>query len=183
MNNLGTESRLAYGVSMKKLVCALMLLLSATAVCQRSKADTAQPTRFFKAECGTAAQYLELRRDGVYRVVAREHAGPMQTERGRWRQEGSVIAFTPSSQLGRGKTVNFRQESYDGTEEHYKGKTFLTFTSENSAGIVIPSEDTKRQLDGDMSALPLYVFFKTTRSVFAGETKQPYPFRYLKPNR
>jgi hypothetical protein len=41
------------------------------------------------------------------------------------------------------------------TKEHYKGMTFITFKTEDSGGIVIPSEDTKRQLDGDNNALSL----------------------------
>jgi hypothetical protein len=166
---------------MKRLVCTLILLLSATALCQNTGPAKAQETRFFKAECGTAADYLELGKDGTYRVTAREHVGAIPTERGKWWQNGSVITFTPSSLLRRGKTVNVQQQSYEGTEEHYKGRTFITFKTEDSAGIVVPSEDTKRQLDGDNNSLPLYIFFKTTREVFTSETKKPYPFRYIKP--
>jgi hypothetical protein len=51
--------------------------------------------------------------------------------------------------------VNVQQQPYEGTKEHYKGMTFITFKTEDSGGIVIPSEDTKRQLDGDNNALSL----------------------------
>jgi hypothetical protein len=147
--------------------------------CQTAGVAKAQQTRFFKAECGTAADYLQLLRDGTYRVLAREHAGVMQTERGNWQQNGSIIKFTPSSLLRGGKTVNVQRKPYEGTEEHYKGKTFITFKSEDSAEIAISSEDTKRELDHN--SLPLYVFFETTGKVFASETVQAYPFRYIKP--
>ncbi len=170
---------MAYRVTMKRLIYALIFLLSAPAICQNTGALTAKQTRFYKAECGTAADYLELTNDGKYHVIAREHAGPIATERGTWRQDGTVITFTPSPLLRDGKTV--QQKPYDGTEEHYKGKTFLTFKTEDAVGIVVPTEDTKRQLDSDTNTLPQYVFFRTTREVFASETKQPYPFRYIKP--
>jgi hypothetical protein len=147
---------------MKRLVYTLLFLLSATAFCQTTGAAKAQQTRFFKAEYGTAADYLQLRMDGTYRVLAREHAGVMQTERGNWQQNGSVIKFTPSSLLRGGKTVGVQRKPYEGTEEHYKGKTFIAFKIEDSAGIVIPSEDTRRELDHNINSLPLYVFFKTS---------------------
>jgi hypothetical protein len=107
---------------MKRLVCTLILLLSATALCQDTAPVKSQETRFLKAECGIAADYLELGNDGTYRG---------------------------------GKTVNVQQQPYEGTKEHYKGMTFITFKTEDSGGIVIPSEDTKRQLDGDNNALSL----------------------------
>ena len=48
--------------------------------------------------------------------------------------------------------------------------------------MVIPATETKQQLDSDPQSLPLYVFFKTSAKVFAQETKQAYPFRYLQPH-
>jgi hypothetical protein len=50
---------------MKRLVCTLILLLSATALCKDTGPVKAQETRFFKAECRTAADYLELGNDGT----------------------------------------------------------------------------------------------------------------------
>ena len=161
---------------------ALLFLLSATTLCQTTNPGKVPQTRFYKAERGVAADYLELRKDGTYRVLAREHMGVMLTERGNWQQNGSVITFKPSSLMRGGKTVNVQQKSYEGTEEEYKGKTFIAFKTEDSAGIVIPSSETKQELDADNKALPEYVFFKTTRAVFAAETKQAYPFRFpIKP--
>jgi hypothetical protein len=115
---------------MKRLVCTLILLLSATALCQDTAPVKSQETRFLKAECGTAADYLELGNDGTYRLR---------------------------------KTVNVQQQPYEGTKEHYKGTTFITFKTEDSAGIVIPSEDTKRQLDGGLTTRYPYRFSSRRR--------------------
>ena len=108
--------------------------------------------------------------------------GVWQVEQGRWREKGSTITFTPSSHMRGGKTINTDGKSYDATEVQYKRNTFLAFKSDEAAGIAIPVDETKQRLDSDPQSLPLYVFFKTTASVFVQETKQTYPFRYLKPD-
>ena len=43
----------------------------------------AQKTRYFKAECETAADYLKLDADGQYTVIAREHIGIFVQDKGR----------------------------------------------------------------------------------------------------
>jgi hypothetical protein len=165
---------------MKWFFYPLALLVCVTAVCQTGGSVKAGPARFYKAECGTAADYLELATDGTYRVIAREHVGVILTERGRWQQNGSVITFTPSTLMRGGKTISANGRSYDGEELEYKGKTFLSFKAEDAAGIVVPVDETKQQLDKDPLNFPLYVFFKTTAIAFVQETKQTYPFRYPK---
>jgi hypothetical protein len=133
-----------------------------------------QPARFFKAECGTSAGYIKLATDGTYTVVWREHMGVFVQEQGHWSQKQEVITFTPS----KGKKA-----SYEGTEVRYKGKTFLAWKSENAAGIVVPVGDTEQELDSDPKRTPEYVFFETDGMVYQRETKEPYPFRYLRPDR
>ncbi len=167
---------------MKCFFCPLVLVVCATAWCQTSGAANADQPRFFKCEGGVSANYLELATDNTYRVIAREHMGVWQVEQGRWREKGSTITFTPSSHMRGGKTINADGKSYDATEVQYKRNTFLAFKSDEAAGIAIPVDETKQRLDSDPQSLPLYVFFKTTASVFVQETKQTYPFRYLKPD-
>jgi hypothetical protein len=164
---------------MKRLFHAVTLLVCATALSQTHGLVNAERTRFYKAECGTAANYLELAKDGTYRVIDREHMGVSITEQGHWQQDGSMITFRPSTVMRGGKMVSTEDSSYGGTEIEYKGRTFIAFNAEGAAGIVIPVDETKKQLDGDPQSIPLYVFFKTTAKVYARETKQPYPFRYL----
>jgi hypothetical protein len=130
-----------------------------------------QPARFFKAECGTAAGYIELATDGTYTTVWREHMGVFVQEQGRWGQKQEVITFAP----------NGGKSSYEGAVARYKGKTFLVWKSENAAGIVVPVEETQRELDKDPKRPPMYVFFETDGVVYQRETKEPYPFRYVKP--
>ena len=160
----------------------LALFVCSTAVCQTTGVAKTDHARFYKAECGTAAEYLELAGDGSYRVIEREHMGVEVTERGRWNQSGSVITFTPSSRLRGGETTSVSGTSYEGDELEYKSRTFLVFKVEGAAGIVIPANATKQQLDSDPQSLPLYVFFKTSAKAFAQETKQTYPFHYSQPD-
>jgi hypothetical protein len=168
---------------MRCFFCHLVLVVCATALCQTSGVAKADQARFFKCEGGVSADYLELAPDNTYRVIAREHMGVWQVERGRWRENGSTITFTPSSHMRGGKTVNADGKSYNATEVQYKSNTFLAFKSDEAAGIAIPIDETKQQLDNDPRRLPEHVFFKTTAKVFAQETKQTYPFRYLKPDK
>jgi hypothetical protein len=168
---------------MKRLFYFVILLVSATALSQTHGLVNADRTRFYKAECGTAADYIELAKDGTYRVIDREHMGVSMTEQGHWQQDGSVITFRPSTVMRGGKMVSTEDSSYGGTEIEYKGGTFIAFNAEGAAGIVIPVDEIKKELDSDPQSVPLYVFFKTTAKVYARETKQPYPFRYLKPDK
>ena len=94
-----------------------------------------------------------------------------------------MITFRPSTVMRGGKMVSTEDSSYGSTEIEYKGRTFIAFNAEGAAGIVVPVDETKKQLDSDPQSIPLYVFFKTTAKVYARETKQPYPFRYLKPDK
>ncbi len=143
---------------------------------------TRHTTRFFKAESGTAADYLVIAAGGTYRVIAREHMGVILTEKGQWEQKGAVLTFRPSTLMRGGKYVKAEGRSYEGTEVEYKGKTFIAWNSEDAAGIVIPVEETKQELDRDPKSLPPYVFFKITAKAYTRETKEPYPFRYLRPD-
>ena len=160
----------------------LALFVCFSAVCQTTGSARANHARFYKAECGTAADYLELSTDGTYSVVAREHMGVQVMERGGWHQSGSVITFKPSSRLRGGETTSVSGTSYEGDELEHKGRKFLVFKVEGAAGMVIPATETKQQLDSDPQSLPQYVFFNTSAKVFAHETKQTYPFRYLQPD-
>jgi hypothetical protein len=160
----------------------LALFVCSTAVCQTTGFAKTDHARFYKAECGTAADYLELASDGTYRIIDREHMGVEVTERGHWHQSGSMITFTPSSRLRGGETTSVSGTSYEGDELEYKGRTFLVFKVEGAAGIVIPANETKQQLDSDPQSLPLYVFFKTSAKAVAQETKQAYQVRYLQPD-
>ena len=168
---------------MKCLFCTLILIVCATALCQTNKVAKADQARFFKCETGVSAKYLELAPNNTYRVIAREHMGVWQVEQGRWRENGSTITFTPSSHMRGGKTVKADGKFYDATEVRYKNNTFLAFNSDEAAGIAIPVDETKHEMDSNPQSLPLYVFFKTTANVVAQETKQTYPFRYLKPDK
>jgi hypothetical protein len=75
-----------------------------------------------------------------------------------------------------------RGQSYEGTEVEYKGRKFIAFNAEDALGMVIPVGETKKELDGDAQSAPMYVFFKTSARVYDLETKQTYPFRYVKPD-
>jgi hypothetical protein len=130
-----------------------------------------QNARYFKAECFTSAGYLKLGGDGTYTVTWREHMGIFVQEQGRWDQKGAVISLSPTKPT---------KAPYKGTEVTYNGKTFLSWAAEGAAGIVIPSEETKEELDRDPERLPSLVFFKTTAEVYQRETKQTYPFRFLR---
>jgi len=132
----------------------------------------AQVNGYFKAECSTSAGYLLLGSDGTYTVTWREHMGIFVEEQGRWEQKDAVITFAPAKPA---------KAPYQGTQVRYKGKTFLSWASEGAPGIVIPIEETKQELDHNSGGLPLYVFFKTTAKVYQRETKQTYPFHFIKP--
>jgi len=93
-----------------------------------------------------------------------------------------VITFKPESVLRGGEMVSAENRTYEGTEQTYKNKVFITFDKENAAEIVIPLADITHELDSDPRSVPLYVLFKTNAQVFENETKQTYPFRYIKPN-
>jgi hypothetical protein len=48
-----------------------------------------------------------------------------------------------------------------------------------AAGIAIPADDTKRDLDADPSHVPDHVLFKITAKTYGTETKRTYPFHYI----
>jgi hypothetical protein len=131
----------------------------------------AQKPRYFKAEHGVGATYVELAADGRYKVIDREHMGVFLTDEGRWRQTGPVITFSPKDS---------KKTEYQATETIYRGKVFLAITSDNAAaGIVITADDTKKALDADPNYLPDHVLFKITAKTYTGEKKKNYPFRYI----
>jgi hypothetical protein len=153
---------------MKKYVTLTASVLFATLLC--CAVCFAQNARYFKAEHGVGATYLKFAADGRYKVIDREHMGIFSTDEGRWQQTGAVIAFSPT---------DTKKTSYYATENKYRGKVFLTITSAAAAGIVIPAEDTKKDLDADPNHLPDHVLFKITAKTYSTETKQNYPFRYI----
>jgi hypothetical protein len=131
----------------------------------------AQNVRSFKAEHGVGATYVKLAADGRYRVIDREHMGILLTDEGRWQQTGDVITFNPT---------NPKRTSYQTTENTHHGKIFLAITSvDAAAGIVIPADDTKKELDTDPDHLPDHVLFKINAKTYTTETKKNYPFRYV----
>jgi hypothetical protein len=137
--------------------------------------------RFYKSEHGTGADYMKLSGNGSYKITAREHVGAIVTEVGRWQQVGSVITFRPSSAMRGGRMSETESRSYEASEVEYRGKTFIAFNTEDAAGIAIPIEETKKELDSNPRELPEHVFFKTTARIYSRERKLPYPFRYIKP--
>lgn len=163
---------------MKWLPCCFALLFCGVAFSQAPKPERG---RYYKAECGTSADYLELTNDGRYRIVDREHMGVIVTEKGRWQQKGTLITFRPDSELRGGEMVREQSRTYVGTELQYKNKVFIAFNAENAAEIVISVADIKRDLDRNPGGTPPYVLFKTSAEAFDRETKQTYPFRYIRP--
>jgi hypothetical protein len=131
----------------------------------------AQNVRYFKAEHGVGATYVKLGADGRYTVIDREHLGIFLTDEGRWQQAGAVITFSPADP---------KKTSYQATENKYHGKVFLAVTSADAAaGIDIPADDTKKDLDADPNHLPDHVLFKIPAKTYSTETKKTYPFRYI----
>jgi hypothetical protein len=130
----------------------------------------AQNVRYLKAEHGVGATYVKLAADGRYRVIDREHMGIFLTDEGRWQQTGDVITFN----------TNPNRTSYQTTENTHHGKIFLAITSvDAAAGIVIPADDTKKELDTDPDHLPDHVLFKINAKTYTTETKKNYPFHYI----
>jgi len=166
---------------MRRLFCFVVVLVSAIAWGQEHPSANAHKTRFYKAEHGVAADYLELAADGTYQVIDREHMFVDVSERGHWHQDSSVIAFRPSTVMRGGEMVSAEGKSYQGTEVEYRGKTFISFSAEDSAGIVIPVDETKKQLDSYPQGTPDHTFFRIAAKIYARETTQAYPFRYVKP--
>jgi hypothetical protein len=166
---------------MRRLFCFAVVLIYTTAWGQEHASANVHKTRFYKAEHGVAADYLELAADGTYRVIDREHMFVDVTERGHWHQGGSVITFRPSTVMRGGEMVSAEGRFYQGTEVEYRVRTFISFSAEDSAGIVIPVEETKKQLDSYPQGTPDHTFFRITAKIYARETKQTYPFRYVKP--
>lgn len=152
---------------------ALAILL--TVLFMRSLLSAAQTVRYFKAEHGVGATYIRLGTDGSYTVIDREHMGIFLTDEGHWAQSGAVITFSPKDS---------KKSSYKATQNEHNGKTFLAITSSDAvAGIVISAEDTNKELDADPVHLPNHVLFKISPKTYQTETKQTYPFRYIRPQR
>lgn len=146
-------------------------LLTILLTCGALSAD--QTVRYFKAEHGVGATYVKLSRDGSYKVIDREHMGVFPTDEGHWKQAGAVITFNPKDS---------KKSSYQATENEHNGKTFLAITSPDAAaGIVIAADDIKKDLDADANNLPDHVLFKISAETYETETKQRYPFRYIRP--
>lgn len=119
--------------------------------------------RYFVESHGVGANYLALRGDGTYVITGREDMGLVDVEAGRWTSSGERITFTPS---GRAK------QPYDGVEVSYRHHTFLAFDSEDAAGLKVPIDDTRKQLDTRPRRLPDYVFFEIDRQHFERGTKE-----------
>ncbi len=147
----------------------LTILLTSSAL------SAAQTVRYFKAEHGVGATYVNLASDGSYKVIDREHMGVFLTDEGHWKQAGAVITFSPKDS---------KKSSYQATENEHNGKTFLAITSPDAAaGIVIAADDIEKDLDADAKYLPDHVLFKVSAKTYQTETKQTYPFRYIGPQR
>jgi hypothetical protein len=144
-------------------LCFAILLAS-------SSLSAANRTRYFKQDGLTGADYLVFATDGTYSLTGREHMGVWVIEVGRWHQSGAHITLTPTKPV---------KAPYTGTEINYRGQTFMSWTAERAAGIVVPVDDTKRELDNRPSVRPPYVFFQTTAKAYRRETKQNYPFKTL----
>jgi hypothetical protein len=91
-------------------------------------------------------------------------------EKGRWNRLGVHITFAPRKPT---KGV------YTSLEVNYRSQTFLSWTADDAAGIVVAVEDTKRELETQPNVLPPYIFFETTAKTYRQETRQNYPFRTL----
>jgi hypothetical protein len=153
---------------MKKYPILMVLVWFATLFYRTCCA--AQNVRYFKAEHGVGATYLKLAADGRYKVIDREHMGIFLRDEGRWQQIGDVITFSPTDP---------KKTSYQATQNEHHGKVFLAITSEDAAaGILIPAEDTKKDLDDDPNHLPDHVLFKISAKTYDTETKENYPFHY-----
>jgi hypothetical protein len=140
-----------------------------------SALSAARTMRYFKAEHGVGATYVKLITDGSYKVIDREHMGIFLTDEGHWKQAGAVITFSPKDP---------KKSSYQATENEHSGKTFLSIKSPDAAaGIVISAEDIDKNLDADPNHLPDHVLFKVSAKTYQTETKQTYPFRYLRRQR
>lgn len=128
-----------------------------------------QKARYFKAEHGVGATYVELAADGRYKVIDREHMGVFLTDEGRWQQTGAVITFSPTDP---------KKASYQATENTYRRRVFLAIMSADaSAGIVISADDTKKALDADY--VPDHVLIKITAKTYNTESKENYPFHLI----
>ena len=148
-------------------------LITILVTCSALSAD--QSVRYFKAEHRVGATYVKLNRDGLYEVIDREHMGIFLTDEGHWKQAGTVITFNPNDP---------KKSPYQATENEHNGKIFLAITSADAvAGIVIPAEDVNKDLDSDPAHLPDHVLFKIGAKSYETETKQTYPFRYIRPQR
>jgi hypothetical protein len=150
-------------------VFLLTILLACSAL------SAAHTVRYFKAEHGVGATYVQLTTDGSYKVIDREHMGIFLTDEGHWKQAGAVITFSPKDP---------KKSSYQATENEHNGKTFLVITSPDAAaGIVVAADDIEKDLDGDATHLPDHVLFRVSAKTYQTETKQTYPFRYIRPQR
>ena len=124
--------------------------------------------RYFKEDHLTGAAYFCMATDGSYTLTAREHMGVWVIESGRWQQEAETITFVPSERS---------KDRYDATPVSHKTHRFLTFKTDAAPSLVIPADETRRELDKHPGVLPLYVFFEITKAVYVRETAEAYPFR------
>ena len=116
---------------------------------------------------------MQLSTDGSYKVIDREHMGIFLTDEGHWKQAGAVVTFSQKDP---------KKSSYQAMENEHDGKTFLAITSPDAAaGIVITADDIEKDLSADPSHLPDHVLFKINAKTYETETKQTYPFRYIRP--
>lgn len=143
-------------------------VLCSIVVCYVGAAQQAGRDRYFKEDHLTGADYIRLSADGTYTLTGREHMGIWVVESGRWKQSGETIAFVPE---------DGRNQAYDGAQVTYGKHTFLAFSIEAAPGIVIPVKEIKQRLDFEPNALPPYVFFEITETMYERETQETYPFR------
>jgi hypothetical protein len=128
----------------------------------------ANTTRYFKEDHHTGADYIALASDGTYTVTAREHMGCLVEETGLWSKSGTSIMFSPKKA---------GVPSYQLEEVTYKRHTFLSQQGDSGPTIAVPIKEIEQDLDKNPKALPSYVFFEISATVYQRETKQTYPFR------
>jgi hypothetical protein len=151
---------------MPKTVLAFIVLATPTIL--GLSLEAAEKPRYFREDHLTGARYLALTPAGKYSLVFREHAGVWVAQSGLWSRSGERTTFTPK--VG-------TQNAFVATEVHYRGTNFLTWEQEKAPGIVIPIEQTKKELDNTGAASVLYVFFEISEEIYKGETALAYPFR------
>jgi hypothetical protein len=130
-----------------------------------------QSARFFKAECGTSANFIKLTANGKYLVISRDDFGVSVDDQGTWDQTKDIITFN---------STDAQDGPYQGIEVRYKDRVFIAWKAGSSAGLAMPVQNTERELDRDPEAVPPYVYFEIDENAFKHGTKKSNSIHYLK---